>query len=59
MLLQDLLNAKATIEKQLQQKTEESLLIYQQVADLMEEKKVLMDIIEQLCIEAGTQIDVV
>lgn len=53
------MNAKSALEKQLQQKTEESLLIYQQVADLMEEKKVLMDIVEQLCVEAGKQIDVV
>ena len=59
MLLQDLVNAKSTLEKQLQQKTEESLLVYQRFADLMEEKKVLMDIVEQLCVEAGKQIDVV
>lgn len=47
------------MEKQLKEKTEEVYHVYQQVADLMEEKKVLMDIVHQLCVEAGRQIDVV
>ena len=59
VLLQDLANSKADVEKQLKEKTEEAYHIYQQVADLMEEKKVLMDIVHQLCVEAGRQIDVV
>lgn len=58
-LLQDLANSKADIEKQLKEKIEETYHVYQQVADLMEEKKVLMDIVHQLCVEAGRQIDVV
>jgi hypothetical protein len=58
-LLQDLANSKADMEKQLKEKTEEAYHVYQQVADLMEEKKVLMDIVHQLCVEAGRQIDVV
>ena len=59
ILLQDLVNNKDDIERQLKEKTEELFHVYQQVADLMEEKKVLMDIIHQLCLEAGKQIDVV
>lgn len=59
VLLQDLANSKADMEKQLKEKTEEAYHVYQQVADLMEEKKVLMDIVHQLCVEAGRQIDVV
>ena len=59
ILLQDLANSKADMEKQLKEKTEEAYHVYQQVADLMEEKKVLMDIVHQLCVEAGRQIDVV
>ena len=59
MLLQGLENSKANIEKCLKEKTEETYQVYQQVADLMEEKKVLMDIVHQLCVEAGRQIDVV
>ena len=58
-MLQDLANSKADMEKQLKEKTEEVYHVYQQVADLMEEKKVLMDIVHQLCVEAGRQIDVV
>lgn len=59
MLLKDLENSKADIEKELAEKTEETYHVYQQVSDLMEEKKVLMDIVHQLCVEAGRQIDVV
>ena len=59
MNLHDLEERKADLEKELKQKTEEGYHVYQQVADLMEEKKVLMDIIHQLCVEAGRQIDVV
>ena len=47
------------MEKHVKEKTEEVYHVYQQVADLMEEKKVLMDIVHQLCVEAGQQIDVV
>lgn len=52
-MFQELANAKADAEKQLKDKTEESFHVYQQVADLSEEKKVLVDIIKQLCIESG------
>lgn len=47
------------MEKELQHKTEEMFHVYQKVADMGEEKKVLLDIIKQLCVEAGRQIDVV
>lgn len=53
------MNRKSDVEKQLTEKTEETFLVYQQVADLSEEKKVLVDIIKQLCIETGRHIDVV
>ena len=59
IVLQELMNKKAGIEKELEEKTEEAYHVYQQVADLMEEKKVLMDIVHQLCAEAGRQMDVV
>lgn len=59
ILLHDLEKSKADTEKDLKEKTEEAYLIYQQVADLMEEKKVLMDLVHQLCVEAGRQIDIV
>lgn len=58
-MLQELINSKADVEKQLKEKTEESFHTYQQVADLGEEKKVLVDIIKQLCLESGRHIDVV
>ena len=53
------MNSKSDVEKQLKNKTEETFHIYQQVADLHEEKKVLIDIMKQLCIEAGRNIDLV
>lgn len=53
------MNSKAVTEKQLRDKSEEILHVYQQVADLSEEKKVLIDIIKQLCLEAGRRIDLV
>ncbi len=59
VLIQDLCNAKSELEKQLQQKSEESLLVYQKVAELTDEKRVLVDIIEHLCVEAGQLIDIV
>ncbi len=59
VLIQDLCNAKSELEKQLRQKSEESLLIYQKVAELTDEKRVLVDIIEHLCMEAGKLIDIV
>ncbi len=59
VLIQDLCNAKSELEKQLRQKSEESLLIYQKVAELTDEKRVLVDIIEHLCVEAGKLIDIV
>ena len=43
---------------QLQQKADDHFRSYQQVTDLLEEKKVLMTIIRQLCIEAGKEIEV-
>lgn len=58
ILLHDLEKCKTDTERELKLKTEEAYLVYQQVADLMEEKKVLMDIVHQLCLEAGRQIDV-
>ena len=58
-MLQDLVSEKKDMEKQLKEKIEEVLHVYQQVADLNEEKKVLVDIIKQLCMESGRQIDVV
>ena len=58
-MLQGLMNSKAVTEKQLRDKSEEILHVYQQVADLSEEKKVLIDIIKQLCLEAGRRIDLV
>ena len=36
----------------------EKLKAEKQVADLIAEKKVLMDIIKQLAVEAGTMIDI-
>ena len=59
ILLHNLEKSKANIEEELKIKTEEAYLVYLQVADLMEEKKVLMDIVHQLCVEAGRQMDVV
>ncbi len=59
VLIQDLCNAKSELEKQLHQKSEESLLVYQKVAELTDEKRVLVDIIEHLCVEAGQLIDIV
>lgn len=56
ILLQDLVNRKADLEHQLQEKVEEN---YRQVTDLREEKRVLLHIIEQLCLEAGKPIDIV
>lgn len=53
------MQSEADAEKQLKEKTEEAFHVYQQVADISEEKKVLVDIIKQLCIEAGRHIDVV
>lgn len=58
-MLQQLMQSEADAEKQLKEKTEEAFHVYQQVADISEEKKVLVDIIKQLCIEAGRHIDVV
>lgn len=58
-MLQELINSKADVEKQLKEKTEETFHVYQQIADLSEEKKVLVDIIKQLCVEAGRHIDIV
>jgi len=49
---------KTDMEKELHHKTEEMYHVYQKVADLGEEKKVLVDIIKQLCVEAGRQIDI-
>ncbi len=59
MLIQDLSKSKSELEKQLHQKNEESLLMYQKVSELTDEKNVLVDIIEHLCVEAGKLIDVV
>lgn len=59
MLIQDLSKSKSELEKQLHQKSEESLLMYQKVSELTDEKNVLVDIIEHLCVEAGKLIDVV
>ena len=56
ILLQDLVNRKADLEHQLQEKVEEN---YRQVTGLREEKRVLLHIIEQLCLEAGKPIDIV
>ena len=53
------MSANSDLERQLRQKTEESLILYQRLADLKEEKRVLIDIIEHLCGEAGKLIDVV
>ena len=58
-MINELENTKIDAEKQLKEKTEESLHIYQQVADLIQEKKVLVDIMKQLCIEVGRHIDIV
>ncbi len=58
-MFQELINSKADVEKHLKEKTEEAFHIYQQVADLSEEKKVLVDIVKQLCMEAGRHIDIV
>ena len=57
-MMQELMNSKADIEKHLREKTEEVLQAYQQLADLSEEKKVLVDIMKQLCVESGRNIDV-
>lgn len=54
-----MMDSKSDLEKQLQQKTEESLLVYQRVGELTDEKRVLVDIVEHLCVEAGKLIDVV
>ena len=56
ILLQDLVNRKADLEHELQETVEEN---YRQVTDLREEKRVLLHIIEQLCLEAGKPIDIV
>ena len=53
------MSIKSDLERQLKQKIEESLIIYQQLGDLKEEKRVLIDIVEHLCLEAGKLIDVV
>ena len=53
------MNSKANLEYQLREKEEESYLTYQQLMDIMEEKKVLIDIIRQLCTEAGKELDIV
>ncbi len=50
---------KSEMDRELQHKNEEVYHTYQKMGDLGEEKKVLMDIIKQLCVEAGRQIDIV
>lgn len=56
--VQELMNSKNDTEKQLKNKTEEAFHIYQKIADLHEERKILIDIMKQLCIEAGRHIDI-
>ena len=56
--LRNVFQGKAQLESQLQEKAEESFQAYQQIALLLEEKKVVMDIIQQLSVEAGKQIDI-
>lgn len=52
-MIQELVGSRSDLEKQLKEKTEESLHIYQQMADLSEEKRVVVEIIKQLCMESG------
>lgn len=58
-MVQELMNRRTDLEKELKGKTEETFHVYQQVADLSEEKKVLVDVIKQLCIVTGRQVNVV
>ena len=55
-MLEELMIGKSDLDKQLTEKTEETFLIYQQMADISEEKKVLLNIIKQLCVESGQHI---
>jgi methylphosphotriester-DNA--protein-cysteine methyltransferase len=55
--IQELSGSKSNLEKQLKEKTEELFHTYQQNADLSEEKKVLVDLIKQLCMESVKYID--
>lgn len=57
--MKELVNSKKDIERQFKNKTDEAFHIYQQVADLHEEKRVLVDIMKQLCTEAGRYVVVV
>lgn len=57
-MIQELVSSKSDLERQLKGKTEESFHVYQQMADLSEEKKILMELIKQLCIELGRPIKV-
>ncbi len=52
------MSRKAHLENQLQQKADDHFKSYQQVTDLLEEKKVLLAIIRQLCVEAEKEIEV-
>ncbi len=57
-ILREVLANKAQLETDLQEKAEEQYRAYQQIADMLEERKVLMDIVQQLAFQAGKQIDV-
>ena len=59
VLLQDLVNNKAELEKQIHDKTEEGFMVYQRLSDLLEERNILMDLVKELSLEAGRQIDIV